>query len=316
MSIIVCNELSQIITKPIIARLFTGPALDPFCADFFHHMSMFLKGNSEASKPTEKGACLLGSYLMINFNWVLGLSTRTTYRVSDDVVGMAGDLRHRRILPTNTHVFQVPVFLIFNTDEGRNTLMWIPQKHALEAQGIYQKEMEKHNISTYGTLETEMLKEFCGFGILLQKHYITIFAVDEEDLNTQTNKPEQTKAMKTISDSFQLATKLSMLLKAQGAPIQVSENREKVPREKRTGPHNDAIAYTVTIAPDRLIYQKKETQETLNKEGLVLSDVSVVGHLRWQPHGQGNKERKLIYVSEFVGKRWCVPERFIDVESE
>lgn len=105
---------------------------------------------------------------------------------------------------------------------------------------------------------------------------------------------------------------LGALLEAEGAPLE-AEDWSEVPTRKRSrrqrGQSGDAgwnvrrVSLT-RAAAQRVSMRVSAPAETHNREGLMLGETWVRGHLRRQPYGPGRQLRKWVYIEGYEARRW------------
>jgi hypothetical protein len=99
------------------------------------------------------------------------------------------------------------------------------------------------------------------------------------------------------------------MLEAENSPIQTDrkiEHTSYVTNKKRKiiEKKQDWIIKYIYIDKNKVKHEKKEVKSELDKDNLMSKEVRVRGHLRHQAFGVGHKERKWIYIEEYVSTKW------------
>jgi len=105
-------------------------------------------------------------------------------------------------------------------------------------------------------------------------------------------------------------TVLNFMLIAENTPIVVDKQKSKVERIKRDKRNKivklneEWIIRYLYIDKTKSYYEKQTEYTRLEKDGYVLKDVKVRGHLRNQAFGEGFKLRRWIYIESFISSKW------------
>jgi hypothetical protein len=104
-------------------------------------------------------------------------------------------------------------------------------------------------------------------------------------------------------------TVLNYMLEAENTPIKINKKMERsnsviIKKNKVTKKQQDWIIKYLYLDKFKIKYEKSLPNSELVKEGLVLKNVKVRGHLRYQAYGQKFKHHKWIYIESFTTTKW------------
>lgn len=239
--------------------------------------------------------------------YLMGESRRILYKISDEVVTLAVNMRVKEKVPVSSGSLLVPTFMQFNYEKIPISFVFIPASNCFEL--WKSRLLDRSRIPFFQQAMKE--RNFQGVGIYAIEDMLLSFISDMEVM-------EEVKNPKIVEERdrnlLRLVNAISFLLKAQGAPIEVTEKRSCLEKMTKKTSAKIQIEHTVHLAAKKLVYPPTEEPGTLDKDGKVLADTAIVGHLRNQPCGPGSQERRLTWITEHVGRRWCLPNKTVHVK--
>lgn len=251
---------------------------------------------------------------------------RIWYVLTPEVVDLAKSLNTKEILPVECGALMVPTFLTFPYKGTDFTCVFIPRKNFLEYWSVILKETlenAKGDLGTYDEIgkfmEEAERDDLQGAGLIFDGRNFFPF-VSNNDLRGAVERSVKTDDTESLlAELLHLINNLSLILKTQGAPITVTEKRSCMHKRTKKTSAKILIEHTVTLAPQKLVYPKdlqgEDTSFSDVREGKVLAETSIVGHIRSQAYGPKHSQRKLIWITEHVGKRWCQPVKIVNVKT-
>lgn len=121
-------------------------------------------------------------------------------------------------------------------------------------------------------------------------------------------------------EAARTAVVYALLLDAAGAPVRVTVEQDDRERRRRGSPEPRGTWSTsrVTLTPegDRAVSVRPDPAgpgEPADLSGRVAVDRPVVGHLKRQRYGEGNRQVRWIYVEGYAARRWVAPWSARDV---
>jgi hypothetical protein len=114
----------------------------------------------------------------------------------------------------------------------------------------------------------------------------------------------------TCDNLISFITIFNYMLHAENTPFAFDDKYEIIKRTRLTKQKKQVIKkenWTIRylyIDKTKIKYEQNKENTMLNKEGLVLKEVSVRGHLRHQAYGEKYSKHKWIYIEEFTSSKW------------
>ena len=111
-------------------------------------------------------------------------------------------------------------------------------------------------------------------------------------------------------NTMSFLTILNYMLIAENSPIIVKKEKSKInkiianKKKKIISKTEEWVIRYLYIDKTKKYYEKHMEHEKLEKEGYVLKEVKVKGHLRNQAYGEGFKLRRWIYIESFISSKW------------
>jgi hypothetical protein len=175
---------------------------------------------------------------------------------------------------------------------GQSTFLWVPNLSKTDWQFI----------KTDYKRDTIMKKNYCRICI----HSNSCDRYDRFSIDDNYNFCFEGSCDNLIS----FITIFNYMLQAENTPFSFDNNHEVIKRtrlnkeKKQITKKEDWIIHYLYIDKTKIKYMQNDEHVTLNKEGLVLKEVPVRGHLRRQAYGEKYSKHKWIYIEEFISSKW------------